>query len=175
MNTNKVLKAVLGISFSLTAGLLKAQTPLLTGQDSIVHVKGLQPYAYAFTDTAGNTHSLKEFAGRYTYIDMWASWCYPCRKEYPLLRKLAGEIDTTKVQVVSISIDVTPWRWRGAMDGYHMQEGTHWLVKDTAFAKAFEIDRIPRFILLDKAGKVLNYNATRPSNEATLQLLKDLK
>lgn len=175
MNRRDVARGSMVLALVPAAFCLKAQSRLLTGQDSVIHVKGLQPYAWTFMDTAGHLHSLSEFAGKYTYIDMWASWCYPCRKEYPFLRKLAGETDTARIQVVSISIDVTPWRWRGAMEGFHMQEGTHWIVKDTAFAKAFEIDRIPRFILLDKKGQVLEYNAGRPSHEATLQLLKDLK
>ena len=159
------------LCFSFATSLLHAQTR----PDSIAYVKSLKPYQYSFVDTSGKTHSLEEFKGKYTYIDLWASWCYPCRKEYPHLQKMISAIDTSKIQVVSISIDSTPWRWTGAMMGFNMAGGTQWLVKDTTFGRDFDIDRIPRMILLDKQGQVLNYSMTRPSNEATLKFLNELK
>lgn len=171
MNKINLLRLSFLLVFSVTTGVLKAQ---IVRKDSVAYVKALVPTKYMFLDTAGRAHSLKEFEGKYTYIDMWASWCYPCHKEYPFLEKMAGEIDTTKVQVVSISVDVTKFRWLGALGGYHMK-GTQWVVTDTTFSKDFDIDRIPRMILLDKKGKVLEYSMTRPSHEETLQYLNKLK
>ena len=39
--------------------------------------------AFTFEDMEGQSRSLDEFKGKYVFIDVWASWCYPCRKEYP--------------------------------------------------------------------------------------------
>lgn len=170
-----VVKGACALGLMLAAPWVKAQTKgLRTGQDSVRHVQSLRPYDFVFTDTAGREHTLAEYKGKYTYLDMWASWCYPCRKEYPFLEQMAAGLDSSKVKVVSVSIDITRFRWLGALGGYHMK-GEQWLVKDTAFERAFEIDRIPRFILLDKEGKVMDYNTSRPSHEETAALLKNLK
>ena len=46
---------------------------------------------FIFRDTAKQKMSLKQFKGKYVVIDVWASWCYPCKKEYPTLRRLSKE------------------------------------------------------------------------------------
>ena len=47
--------------------------------------------AFVFRDTANRNVSLKQFKGKYVVIDVWASWCYPC-KRIPLFAKIGGEI-----------------------------------------------------------------------------------
>ena len=44
---------------------------------------------FVFRDTANNEVTLRQFRGRYVVIGVWASWCYPCKKEYPALKALA--------------------------------------------------------------------------------------
>jgi thiol-disulfide isomerase/thioredoxin len=144
-------------------------------KDTAAYAAKLKAWQYTFTDTAGVHHSLKEFGGKYVYLDLWASWCYPCRKEYPSLRELAKAVDPRKIAVVSISIDQQEYRWKGGMMGYGINEGIQWWAPDTVFTTAFHVDRIPRFILLDKKGKVMQFSMTRPSNEETIKFLKNLK
>ncbi|BAV07539.1 thioredoxin family protein [Filimonas lacunae] len=155
------------------AGQVHAQQQ--TRRDSAAYVASLDAAAYRFEDSTGNAHTLKEYAGKYVYLDIWASWCYPCRKEYPFLKELMGKVDANTVKVLSVSIDRTKFRWIGALQGYQMTEGTQWVVTDTTFERAFDIDRIPRFILLDKQGKVLQYSMSRPSHAETLEYLNKLK
>lgn len=155
---------------------LKAQTQKPPADmASPAHVAALKAASYEFADTSGKVHRLSEFEGKYVYLDIWASWCNPCRKEYPFLKKLSETVNPDKVQVVSISIDSQRWRWIGGMIGYGMSHGVQWLATDTLFSKDFDVDRIPRFILFDKKGKVMNYTMTRPSDEKTIALLNDLK
>lgn len=160
----------------LLAGVLWCTT--LKGQelkDTVKYAATLAAYQYKFADTSGVQHSLKEFKGKYVYLDLWASWCYPCRKEYPFLKELERAVDPRKIAVVSISVDQQEYRWKGGMAGYGINEGIQWWASDTTFEKAFHIDRIPRFILLDKKGKVMQFSMSRPSNEQTITFLKNLK
>jgi thiol-disulfide isomerase/thioredoxin len=144
-------------------------------KDTAAYASTLNAYQYKFVDTAGVQHSLNEFKGKYLYLDIWASWCYPCRKEYPYLKELEKVIDPGKVAIVSVSIDQQAYRWKGGMAGYGINEGVQWLAGDTTFETAFCIDRIPRFIMLDKKGKVMQFSMSRPSNEETITFLKNLK
>lgn len=144
-------------------------------KDTVAYAATLNACQYQFADTAGVHHTLQEFKGKYVYLDIWASWCYPCRKEYPSLKELEHAVNKKKVEVVSISIDQHEYRWKGGMNGYGITEGIQWWASDTTFVNDFRIDRIPRFILLDKKGKVMQFSMTRPSNEQTIQFLKNLK
>ena len=74
---------------------------------------------------------------------------------------------------VGISCDHVEWRWTGALG---MMKGIQWWIAgDESFLKAFRADRIPRFILLDRKGRVLELEMTRPSNAKTLDRLLKLK
>lgn len=128
---------------------------------------------FVFRDTDGQERSLKEFKGKYVFIDVWASWCYPCRKEYPYLEELIGKFEGKNIVFVGISCDNMEWKWRG--QALSMAGSQWWLAGDESFVKAFRADRIPRFILLDRKGRVLQLEMTRPSKPETVETLSKLK
>lgn len=53
----------------------------------------------------GNTFNLSELKGKKVFVNLWASWCPPCREELPSIQKLYQSVDTNKVIFVLISID----------------------------------------------------------------------
>jgi len=61
----------------------------------------------AFNDPDGNETSLKDFAGKPTLVNLWATWCAPCVKELPTLDRLAAA-DAGKLNVVAVSQDMGP-------------------------------------------------------------------
>ena len=127
---------------------------------------------FVFRDTANNEMTLRQFRGRYVVIGVWASWCYPCRREYPRLQELEKRLKGRNIVFVGISCDQTEFRWQGAV---RMMEGEQWWTAgDAAFEKAFGVDRIPRFILIDRRGRVLRAEMSRPSDPATEAYLKEL-
>jgi len=95
-------------SVILIAGFLIALTPPALAQDgSFVFQQTPQPVsALQFQDESGAPHSLKEFRGKTILLNIWATWCLPCRKEMPTLDKLQAELGGDKFQVVALSIDV---------------------------------------------------------------------
>lgn len=64
-----------------------------------------------FTDGAGRTMTLADFAGRTVLLNLWATWCAPCREEMPALDRLQGELGGDSFTVVALSLD------RGALEG----------------------------------------------------------
>lgn len=129
---------------------------------------------FAFKDTTGAEVSIKSLRGKYVYIDVWASWCYPCRMEVPHLKKLEEELKDKNITFLGVSLDVTEWRWLGMIQGAKM-DGIQWCVLNRDFQEQFDIPAIPRFILLDPEGKVVDPDVTRPSDPKTKELLLDLK
>lgn len=131
--------------------------------------------AFTFEDMKGQSRSLEEFKGKYVFIDVWASWCYPCRKEFPHLQELEKKFEGQNIVFVGISSDHVVWRWKGAVENGKMSGEQWWVGNDTSFITAFRVDRIPRFILLDRKGRVLRLEMTRPSDPRTETMLRQLK
>ncbi|MBI0139538.1 TlpA family protein disulfide reductase [Bartonella sp. W8125] len=61
----------------------------------------------AFKDEAGKDHTLAEFSGKTLLVNLWASWCVPCRTEMPELANLKRSIHSDSFDVMAINIDKT--------------------------------------------------------------------
>jgi thiol-disulfide isomerase/thioredoxin len=59
----------------------------------------------AFTDSSGKAMTLADFRGRTVLLNLWATWCVPCRKEMPTLDALEGKLGAKDFQVVAVNID----------------------------------------------------------------------
>lgn len=62
---------------------------------------------YAFNDPDGKPVSISAFKGKTLLLNVWATWCVPCRAEMPELDKLQAELGSDKFQVVPINIDTS--------------------------------------------------------------------
>ena len=126
----------------------------------------------------GGTTSLKDFKGSYIYIDVWATWCQPCKYEIPYLEKLENEYHDKNIKFVSISIDQKKHEqaWRDMIEAKNM--GGIQLLADadmnSKFVQDYFIGGIPRFILIDPEGKIIDYDAPRPSEGRTKTLINSL-
>jgi thiol-disulfide isomerase/thioredoxin len=60
-----------------------------------------------FVDKNERTESLSDFKGRLILLNIWATWCLPCRKEMPSLDRLQAQFDRSKFIVLTLSIDLT--------------------------------------------------------------------
>lgn len=127
-----------------------------------------------FYDPEGKTHTFEEFKGYYVYIDIWASWCVPCCKEIPHLQKLEKELKNPAVKFLSISIDRNEKSWKKKIDDMNLH-GNQWISKNNEISSRLNITAIPRFLLYDKDGKLINIDAFRPSNPQTKEILENLK
>ena len=61
--------------------------------------------AFALQDLQGNTVELTSLKGKKVFVNLWASWCPPCRREMPSIQKLYQSVDTSKVSFVMLSLD----------------------------------------------------------------------
>ncbi|ALM48966.1 thioredoxin [Flavobacterium psychrophilum] len=131
--------------------------------------------SFAYENFKGGTTKLEDFKGKYVYIDMWATWCGPCRQEIPFLQKVEEKYHGKKIEFVSISIDQVKdhEKWKKmvtekSLGGVQLFADKDW---SSSFAQAFGVTSIPRFILIGPDGKVVDANAKRPSDpELTAQL-----
>ncbi|MDO4880394.1 MAG: TlpA disulfide reductase family protein [Capnocytophaga sp.] len=138
----------------------------------------MSPTFTNYENINGSKTSLADFRGKYVYMDIWATWCGPCRMEIPHLKKLEEKFHGKDIEFVSISIDdlENAQKWRDfvkeeQLTGVQLMADNAW---KSEFIKQYGIKGIPRFILIDKEGKIINYDAPRPSQPETEVLLKSL-
>jgi thiol-disulfide isomerase/thioredoxin len=131
--------------------------------------------SFNYDNYAGGKTKLEDFKGKYVYIDVWATWCGPCRAEIPSLKKIEEKYHDKNISFVSISVDVQKdvEKWKALikdkeLGGVQLFADNNW---NSQFIKEYGINSIPRFILIDPTGKIVNADAARPSSaEIQVQL-----
>ena len=124
----------------------------------------------------GGTTSLDDFKGKVTYIDIWATWCLPCRGEIPALKELEKKFHGKDVAFVSISIDQNKDEWKEFVKNEGLK-GIQLFAEnafESQFIQDYGIRQIPTFIIIDKEGKIVNADAPRPSSDEITGLLEGL-
>lgn len=126
----------------------------------------------------GGKTSLSDLKGKYIYIDVWATWCAPCKAEIPFLKTLEKDYQGKNIEFVSISVD-KPEAYEAWKQMVKEQElGGIQLFADSNFDSKFILDyginSIPRFILLDPNGNIVDADAERPSSPKLKELFTEL-
>ena len=133
---------------------------------------------FDYENHKGGKTSLESLKGKYVYIDVWATWCGPCRAEIPFLKQAVEKYHGKNIEFVSISVDVDKdhEKWKTfvtdkALGGTQLYADKNWA---SDFMTFFGINSIPRFILIDPQGIVVDADAKRPSNPKLLEQLDSL-
>lgn len=133
---------------------------------------------FDYENHKGGKTKLEEFKGKYVYIDVWATWCGPCRAEIPFLQKVEEKYKGKNIEFISLSIDEAKdhEKWKKMvtdkqLGGVQVFADNNW---NSAFVTAYGINSIPRFILIDPKGNVVDADAKRPSDPALQEQLNGL-
>lgn len=114
------------------------------------------------TNTKGEVFRLSDFKGEYIYIDVWATWCFPCRKQFPYFEDLKHRYSHKNIAFISVSIDKNRDDWLEylTLKGF---DDNHFIVEDIdGFLNSFAIKTIPRFITINDKGYLVDINAKAP-------------
>jgi thiol-disulfide isomerase/thioredoxin len=133
-------------------------------------VKDKEPAVdFRFPDENGKPVALSDFKGKLVYIDVWATWCGPCKKELPHLKKLEEEFHGS-ADLVFLSVATDPAKdeekWRryiasNEMKGVQLFAGSR---AKKELMDPYKITGIPRFLLVGKDGRLIAADAPRPSS-----------
>lgn len=120
----------------------------------------------AFYDTTGKTMRFSDYRGKLLYVDVWATWCGPCKREIPDLKKLEEEYHGKNIHFLSISTDKDLNAWKNYirkndMAGLQMHQSD---IPEEGVSMLYMVNSIPRFLLIDEAGKIISADAPRPSS-----------
>jgi len=137
------------------------------------------PKFTSYENFNGGETSLDDLKGKFVYVDVWATWCGPCKQEIPSLKKVEKEYHGKNIAFVSMSIDrkkdYDKWRAMVAekeLSGIQLYAPNDW---SSDFVTDYGILGIPRFILIDPDGNIVNSNAPRPSSDELIALFNELE
>lgn len=145
-----------------------------------VLAKGMiSPKFAGYENYKGGTTSLDDLKGKYVYIDVWATWCGPCKREIPSLQKVEKAYHGKNIEFVSISVDKEKDHeaWKQMVEEKELGGIQLYADKDwkSDFVQEYKINGIPRFILIDPAGNIVTPDAPRPSSDDLIALFDELK
>ncbi|NND77701.1 MAG: TlpA family protein disulfide reductase [Flavobacteriales bacterium] len=130
--------------------------------------KGMPSPTFTYEDANGKMVSLEDLRGKLVYVDVWATWCGPCKREIPYLKEIEDKYHNEPIEFVSVSIDkqVDKGKWLSMVSekelgGVQVIADKDW---SSSFVKGYSITGIPRFLFIDKDGNIINADAPRPSD-----------
>jgi len=126
---------------------------------------------FTYPDKDGNEFSLSSFSGNLIYVDVWATWCGPCKAEIPSLQKLEQEYHGKNITFLSVSVDTDKEAWLKMIAEKEMGGTQLWADGWSEITKSYAIFGIPRFMLFSVDGNVISTNAPRPSSDEIRGLL----
>ncbi len=157
---------------------MKGMVQYLEAGFELKKMKGSTSPSFKFENHKGGLTSLEDLKGKYVYIDVWATWCGPCRQEIPFLQKTEEAYHGKNIEFVSISIDVlaNKEKWNkfvtdNKLGGIQLLADKDW---KSDFTQGYKINGIPRFILISPEGKIVSADAPRPSDPELVTLLDSL-
>jgi len=128
---------------------------------------------FTANDTNKQPVSLSGLRGKYVLVDFWASWCIPCRKEFPYLKKAYARFKDKDFEILGYSLDEkealwisavenddTPWIQASALKGY----------KDP-IVTMYNVTYVPKNWLIDPSGKIIARNLRGENVEKELEKL----
>ena len=132
--------------------LVRDADSLLAGTETAGEREPFAP-AFALPDVKGDTVTLAHFAGKVTLVNFWASWCDPCREEFPHMAALYREFDRADFEIVAVSDDVD----RGKMLGFVAQYRPPFpvLVGGGRMKQLYHYRGLPYSVLLDRRSRVV--------------------
>lgn len=129
--------------------------------------KGDLAVDFKFRDASGKEVALSDFRGKVVYVDVWATWCGPCKQEIPYLKTLEKEYKDKNIVFIGVSTDREKdhAKWEQFLVDNEM-EGIQLFAGDQAndIQGPYKINTIPRFLLIDKEGRMISDKAPRPSS-----------
>jgi thiol-disulfide isomerase/thioredoxin len=120
---------------------------------------------------------VQKYQGKVIMLDFWAHWCGPCREEMPALKKLTEDYKKKDIVFIRISIDkeVQPWKKTLIADNDKAFEN-YLLLNYTSASIVIDnaISSIPRYLVFNKQGEIVNSNAPRPGDPRLRKYLNGL-
>ncbi|HEV2146789.1 MAG TPA: TlpA disulfide reductase family protein [Longimicrobiaceae bacterium] len=174
---------IVGGVLLLLAGLIAAGW---TVRDRFLPVEvGTGAPAFTARDMEGRPVSLRDLRGEVVLLNIWATWCAPCREEMPSMQRLHERLGDKGLRIVAVSIDGATAAERAAGDprklvaDFAREMGldfTLWMDPSGEIQRAYRTTGVPESFLIDRDGTIVKkvLGATEWDSEANVELIQRL-
>ncbi|MFV0142999.1 MULTISPECIES: TlpA family protein disulfide reductase [Empedobacter] len=124
---------------------------------------------FSLADINGKRFDLSDFKGKYVYMDIWATWCGPCKLQIPFMKELEKQFHDAPIYFVSVSLDKLEDKpiWEKMVRENQMSGVQLFAGREDNFGFDYKIEYIPTFIILDKEGNIMIDRAPVPMDYQT--------
>ena len=137
--------------------------------------KGAVSPSFKLENKNGKIVSLEDLKGSYVYIDIWSPYCLPCMAEILYLKKTEKYFHNKNISFVCICVGETKTKWEKMIQDKNLTGIQLFALNERiSFFRDYMVHGIPRFILIDKEGKIINSSAKRPSDPKLKEELNKL-
>ncbi|WEK18979.1 MAG: TlpA disulfide reductase family protein [Candidatus Pedobacter colombiensis] len=135
---------------------------------------GGQASDFEYPDKAGKLVSLSGQKGKVVLVDVWATWCGPCKQQIPALKQLEQEMHGKDIVIMSVSVDEDKdkEKWLKMIKDENLGGVQLFASGWSKIAKDYKITGIPRFMVFDKKGNIVTVDAPRPTDSKLKELLE---
>lgn len=144
---------------------------VLSKEEDLVKTQiGKPAPAFSLQNNEGQIYSLQDFRGKVIYLDLWASWCGPCREEIPEFKKLTQKFkNENRIIFIGIAVNDGYENWKKALE----KDKPTWLQlidnNSNIVWNSYVANSIPRYVLIDKKGNIADFDAPRPSEKEKIE------
>jgi thiol-disulfide isomerase/thioredoxin len=132
-------------------------------------------FDFLLHDSTGKEYRLDDFKGKMVFVDFWASWCAPCKAQIPHQKELEKKYAGKDLIFMSVSLDKSKEAWLKAVG----EEDLHGYVLHAEgdfknpLPRAYDVDAIPRYMLIDAEGNIISDNMIKPQNKKEISGIID--
>ncbi|MGG8497994.1 TlpA family protein disulfide reductase [Tenacibaculum sp. TC6] len=150
-------------------------------EETYQSIKALAPGSeapdFTYKNAKGEKVSLSNFKGKYVYLDIWGTWCNPCKQEIPYLKKLEQNFHKDNIVFMSVSVNDKRDVWeefieKEKLKGIQLHEDRE--KSEYNITQLYKISGYPTFVLINPEGKIITVNAMRPSNPEINNYIKNI-
>ncbi len=142
-------------------------------RERVKELVGTKALSITGVDLDGVSSSLEQYKGKTIIIDFWATWCGPCKAEMPAFKELETRYGSD-VNFVSIGVFCKEDKWRKMAKELGFENNIFLDKEAGSQIKVWQVNFIPRYIVIDKNFKIVDANAPKPSTGDLEKLIKEL-
>ncbi|WP_281613931.1 TlpA family protein disulfide reductase [Flammeovirga sp. SubArs3] len=122
----------------------------------------------------GKFFDINQYKGKLVYINVWATWCTQCESQLIDMNSLRNKYDHEKINFITLSVDRDQQMWKNYVENNDLEiDDNVWTSNVDKFYSGYKIFGLPRFILINQEGNIIDAFAPAPASTQLEELIAE--